>query len=260
VYNPNITPRTAEVDAVPKINVYLPEDLAEAVREARLPVSAVCQRALEDALRHTTAASESARSFADANDASVWVRGRATPRVHEVMRLAHQAARARKVGYVGTEHVLIGLLDEGGNLGLRVIESLDVEVDDLRQELDAAIEQHTPKRSSTTRLPVATPTMNEVFDIAAKEALRLGHNYIGCEHVLLGLVIDEEGLAGRVLRSMGLEVTVTRRAVVTALSGFLHARENKPLAESAAPSDNTIERALDEIRARLTEIEAKLAS
>jgi ATP-dependent Clp protease ATP-binding subunit ClpC len=246
---------------MPKINVYLPEDLAEAVREARLPVSAVCQRALEDALRHATAASESARSFAEPEDASTWVRGRATPRVHEVMRLAHQAARDRKVPYVGTEHILIGLLDEGGNLGVRVIGVLDVELDDLRQELDAAIEQHTPKRSATTRQPVATPTTKEVFAIAAKEALRLGHNYIGCEHVLLGLIIDEEGLAGRVLRSMGLDITVTRRAVVAALSGFLHARESDPApSPAAAPAENGLERALDEIRTRLTEIERKLAS
>jgi ATP-dependent Clp protease ATP-binding subunit ClpA len=246
---------------MPKINVYLPEDLAEAVREARLPVSAVCQHALEDALRHTTAASESARAFAESDDAATWVRGRATPRVHEVMRLAHQAARDRKVAYVGTEHVLIGILDEGGNMAVRVIESLDVELDDLRQELDAMIEQHAPKRTPTTRQPVATPATKEVFAIAAKEALRLGHNYIGCEHVLLGLIIDEEGLAGRVLRSMGLDVTVTRRAVVTALSGFLHARESD-LSSSppAAAADNGVERALDDIRTRLTEIERKLAS
>src|SRR5690348_14567617 len=113
---------------MPKINVYLPDDLAEAVREARLPVSAVCQRALEDALRQTTAASETARSFEQPDDGdAAWLHGPATPRVRSAMQRAHAAARDRKVPYLGTEHVLIGVLDEGNNMAIRVIESLDVE-------------------------------------------------------------------------------------------------------------------------------------
>ena len=81
--------------------------------------------------------------------------------------------------------------------------------------------------------------------------MTLGHNYIGCEHVLLGLIAEDEGLAGRVLRRMGIELRTTRRAVVTALSGFVHAQQKSP-PPSAEPTD------LREIRQRLDAIERQL--
>jgi ATP-dependent Clp protease ATP-binding subunit ClpA len=238
------------VPSVPKINVYLPDDLAEAVREARIPVSAVCQRALEDALRHSTAASESTRALEEAGETDVPVRGPTTPRLRKAVQLAYAAARERKVNYVGTEHLLLGILDERDNLAVRVVVALEVEPDDVRRELDALIAQHQVKPTKGVSLTM-TPLARRAFELASEESVRLMHNYVGCEHLLLGLVGEEDGLAGRVLRSMGLDRTVTRRATVTALTGFVHARR-----EVRAPAEsNPLTR---EILDRLAAIESRI--
>jgi ATP-dependent Clp protease ATP-binding subunit ClpA len=180
------------------------------------------------------------------------LRGRATPRLRNVVKLARARARERKLSYVGTEHLLLGILEERGNLAVRVIEALEVDPDDLRAEVEAAAsatEQPDPKPARTPKL---TPLARQAFRLAVQESVRMGHNYIGCEHVLLGLVSEDEGLAGKVLRSMGIELTVTRRATITALSGFLHARQE---AEAPAPADAV----LQEILERLARLEARLA-
>jgi ATP-dependent Clp protease ATP-binding subunit ClpA len=240
---------------MPKINVYLPDDLADAVRAARLPVSAVCQRALEDALQKATAAAESARALEAAGEDDLPAGTRATPRLRKTVQLAYAAARERGVNYVGTEHLLLGILDEGGNLALRVIEALDVEPDDLRRELDALIAQHQagPGPGGDPKL---TALAARSLELAVHEAMRLFHNYLGCEHLLLGLVEEEEGLGGRALRTMGVDKTVARRAVVSALSGFVQARREFA-APPAAPSGDQVTR---EILERLTAIERKLGT
>ena len=92
-----------------------------------------------------------------------------------------------------------------------------------------------------------------VLELTTKESMALGHNYIGCEHILLGLIADEGGMAGKVLRRMGVELRTTRRAVVTALSGYVHAQQPTPTA--VTPAD-----ALAEIRERLDAIERRLGS
>ncbi|MCU1430676.1 MAG: ATPase with chaperone ATP-binding subunit-like protein [Actinomycetia bacterium] len=245
--------------AVPKINVYLPDDLANAVRDARIPVSAVCQRALEDALRQTTAAAEATRTFDDAADASITLPSVATARLREAVHLGFGEARDRRVSFVGTEHLMLGVLDQGGNLAVTVIEALDVRADDVRRELDAVIAQHEPQRAASNDVPVMTPLARRAFDIASEEALRLGHNYLGCEHLLLGLLGEDEGIAGRVLRSMGIDRTVTRRAVVTALSGFVVGR-NQASATPSATTTTNVEPLLRDVLDRLERLERRLAS
>jgi ATP-dependent Clp protease ATP-binding subunit ClpA/post-segregation antitoxin (ccd killing protein) len=240
---------------MPKINVYLPDDLATAVRDARIPVSAVCQRALEEALQRATAAAESARALEAAAEEDLPVGSRATPRLRTAVKNAYAAAREQRVNYVGTEHLLLGLLGEGENLAVRVIEVLDVEPDDVRRELDALIAQQQGDAPRTGEAPRMTPLAARVFQLATQEALRLGHNYIGCEHLLLGLVEEDEGLGGRALRSMGVDKTVARRAVISTLSGYVQARRelSKPPPPAADPQ-------LREILDRLAAIEHKLES
>src|SRR4051794_5149251 len=119
---------------MPKINVYLPDDLAVAVRDAQVPVSAVCQRALERAVRDVS----SLRAADQAPSEGEPARGmfqRFTPRARNALSRAEGAARERGHREVGTEHVLLGLLDEGANLAIKVLESLDIELADLRAEL-----------------------------------------------------------------------------------------------------------------------------
>jgi ATP-dependent Clp protease ATP-binding subunit ClpC len=250
---------------VPKINVYLPDDLAAAVRDARIPVSAVCQQALADALQQATAATEAARSFDEPSDEDMPLAGgRATPRLRQVVKLARAAAREAGNEHVGTEHLLLGILDERENLGVRVIEALDVDLDDLRTEVDALIAQQEhggrAGKKSPGR-PRLTPLAKDAFRQAVDESIRMGHNYIGCEHLLLGLVAEEEGLAGRVLRSMGVDKTVARRMTVSMLTGFVVGRKQAQAGVGAAgttPATGT-DAAVREILERLSAIERKLA-
>jgi ATP-dependent Clp protease ATP-binding subunit ClpC len=234
---------------MPKINVYLPDELAEAVKEAKLPVSAICQAALERAVRDVTSARVTDEPPAG-DQPMIGVFARFTPRARQAVTLAEAAARAVPHDYVGTEHVLLGLLDEGTNLALRVLAALEIELDDLRTELIASMPPAT--FAPPGHVPF-TPKTKRVLEQTTKEAMRFGHNYIGCEHVLLGLLAVEDGIASEVLRRMGVELRTTRRAVATALSGFVHAA-----ASAGAPAAPPEEGALATILQRLDAIEQRL--
>src|SRR5205823_2096507 len=164
---------------MPKINVYLPDELAAAVRDAQVPVSAICQSALERAVRDV----ESVRA-ADEPPAEdrpgVGTFGRFTPRARTVLSLAEKAAREFPHSYVGTEHILLGVIDEGGNLALKVLQSLDIELTDLRAELMASMGAATAPVEG--HIPF-TPLAKHVLEATAKEAFTMAHNYIGCEHI-----------------------------------------------------------------------------
>src|SRR5262245_10792859 len=114
---------------MPKINVYLPDDLAVAVRDAQLPVSGICQAAPERAVRDVT----SARNTDEAPPADrpgPGLYARFTPRAREAVQLAETAAHDVPHDYVGTEHLLLGVLTEGHNLAIKLLTSLDIEIDD----------------------------------------------------------------------------------------------------------------------------------
>ena len=233
---------------MPKINVYLPDDLAAAVRDAQLPVSAVCQAALERAVRETSTwrGSEDLVAREPVNGPFTGF----TPRARTTIALAQDQAREHQHGYVGTEHLLLGILDEGSNLALKVLAVLDLEVDDVRMELLASL------LSASTEVPEPPPftaLAKKSLKLATDEATGLGHNYVGCEHLLLGLLSVEDGLASVVLRRMGMELRSARRAVVTALAGFTHARE------ASVGQASTGQATLKEILRRLDAIEGRLA-
>jgi ATP-dependent Clp protease ATP-binding subunit ClpC len=225
----------------------LPEDLAAAVRDARLPVSAVCQAALERAVRDATAWRGSEDLVAREPVHGPFTRF--TPRARTAIACAQDQARALRHGYVGTEHLLLGILDEGSNLGLKVLAVFDIEVDDVRAELVASL---LPANTEVPEHPPFTALAKKSLKLATDEAAGLGHNYVGCEHLLLGLLAAEDGLAHVVLRRMGMEPRSARRAVTTAVSGFAHARETGPT--QAASTQAT----LKEIVQRLEAIERRL--
>jgi ATP-dependent Clp protease ATP-binding subunit ClpA len=234
---------------MPKINVYLPDDLASAVRDAQVPVSAVCQSALERAVRDVTAMRATDQPPPE-DHPGLGPLGRFTPRARKALALAEDAARAVPHNYVGTEHLLLGVIDEGTNLALTVLEVLGVEAVDLRAEIVASL---GPATGATEERAAFTPLAKSALEATAKEALSLGHNYIGCEHLLLGLIATEDGLASEVLRRMGVERSTTRRTVIATLSGVVQTRYN------AAPARPEPDDALQQILRRLDAIEQRLA-
>jgi len=147
--------------------------------------------------------------------------------------------------------LLLGVLDEGGNLALKVLVALDVEPDDVATELAASL---GPGAKDAGDRASFAPLAKKVLEQTTREAHGLGHNYVGCEHLLLGLLATEDGLASQVLRRMGLELRTTRRAVVTALMGVVEGRAPDVTERSSVAST------LDEIVRRLEAIEHRLAS
>lgn len=234
---------------MPKVNVYLPDALADAVRDAQLPVSAICQAALERAVRDVTSARGSDESPA-ADRPGLGVFGRFTPRARRALTLAEEAARNVPHDAVGPEHLLVGVIDEGTNFALRVLQSLDVEPADVRAEVVASMT--APTVAVEGPVPF-TPRAKRALELTATEAHGLGHNYVGCEHLLLGLLATEDGLASHVMRRMGLELRTTRRAVTTVLSGLAPAK-----AAAASTASPPGEAAFEEILRRLDAIERRL--
>jgi ATP-dependent Clp protease ATP-binding subunit ClpA len=242
---------------VPKINVYLPGELADAVRDAAIPVSAVCQQALQRAVREVTAMRESTHRLpSDPDPASTF--SRFTDRARSAMDLAKQQMIRRGDATVGTEHLLLGILDEGENLALRALEALDVDPADVRAELEARLSANRgqpPAAGEGAERSALDAQPRRALELATIEALTLGHNYVGCEHLLLGLAAEPDGIAGEVLRSMGVEHRIARRTVVTLLAGFVHGRSKlggRPLEPPA------VAKTLERILKRLDDIESRL--
>src|ERR671916_2738785 len=117
-------------------------------------------------------------------------------RARQVVVLAQEEARTLKHNYIGTEHILLGLLREEEGLAARVLESLDITVDRVRAQVVRIV--GSGEEVTSGQIPF-TPRAKKVLELALREALSLGHNYIGTEHILLGLVRENEGVAARIL-------------------------------------------------------------
>jgi ATP-dependent Clp protease ATP-binding subunit ClpC len=231
---------------MPKINVYLPDELAEAVKDLGVPVSAVCQRALEQAVRRLAAVRETARLDLEPDD-SLPQLASFTARARTAVQLGIEQARALGAAEVGTDHLLAGMLAEGGNLALQVLRSLEIDASEVQQRL-AGQPQEAAQADAPTPLRL-NATAVAALELSTFESASLGHNYIGCEHLLLGLVAEPDGPAGQVLRSLGAERRLARRAVVAALGGYLHAQAQgrQPAVEGEAAPLRDIIRRLDRL-------------
>ncbi|MCP2262546.1 Clp amino terminal domain-containing protein, pathogenicity island component [Streptoalloteichus tenebrarius] len=222
---------------MPKINVYLPDDLAEAVRNAGVPVSAVCQRALEQAVRRVTAIRESALTDLDQEEPTGAL-SHLTPRTRTALKLAVARAREDGAPALGTEHLLSGVLTEGTNLALHVLRAMDIDPEhvarDLAQQWPASREDGGEDGAGNSEPRRFDGFAANALELAVSEAMSLGHNYVGCEHLLLGLASEPDGLAGQVLRGRGAEPRLVRRAVTAALAGYVHLRSESQQARSAA--------------------------
>jgi ATP-dependent Clp protease ATP-binding subunit ClpC len=141
---------------------------------------------------------------------------RFTERARRVVALAQEEARALKHGYIGTEHLLLGLLGEEEGLAARVLASFGVSADDTRAQVVQIVGQGT--EVTTGRIPF-TPRAKKVLELSLREALSLGHGYVGTEHILLGLVHENEGVAARVLQAGGADRELIRARVGEQLGG-----------------------------------------
>jgi ATP-dependent Clp protease ATP-binding subunit ClpC len=227
---------------VPKINVYLPDDLADAVKEMGVPVSAICQRALEASVRRVTAIRQAALGEVTLDDTA----GRMahfTAKSRAAVGLALRAARAGGSPVVGTEHLLAGLLAEGTNLAVTILTTMEIDPAAVRQALSAAGvtgEAEMPAEEAAGGgggLRFSGPAAN-ALELAVTEAIGLGHNYVGCEHLLLGLASEAGGTGGEVLRGLGAEYRPVRRAVSAALAGYTVISASKQAQAQAASQAN----------------------
>mgnify|MGYP005843701227 FL=1 len=141
---------------------------------------------------------------------------RFTERARQVVVLAQEEARALKHNYIGTEHLLLGLLREEEGVAARVLDALDVSVEEVRAAVVRIV--GSGEESPQGQIPF-TPRAKKVLELALREALSLGHNYIGTEHILLGLVREDEGVAARILLDLDAESEKIRNEVMRTLSG-----------------------------------------
>ena len=141
---------------------------------------------------------------------------RFTERARQVVVLAQEEARTLKHNYIGTEHILLGLLREEEGLAARVLESLDITVERVRAQVVRIV--GSGEEVTSGQIPF-TPRAKKVLELALREALSLGHNYIGTEHILLGLVRENEGVAARILLDFDADSEKIRNEVIRMLSG-----------------------------------------
>jgi hypothetical protein len=135
---------------------------------------------------------------------------RFTDRARRVVVLAQEEARLLNHNYIGTEHLLLGLIHEGDGVAARALESLEVSLEAVRARVEAIIGEGASSPSG--HIPF-TPRAKKVLECALREALQLGHNYIGTEHILLGLIREGQGVAAQVLVEMGVDLPLIRQRV-----------------------------------------------
>jgi ATP-dependent Clp protease ATP-binding subunit ClpC len=140
---------------------------------------------------------------------------RFTDRARKVMQLADRQARRLRHPYVGTEHILLGLAEEGSGVAANVLKNLDVDLHAIRRESEKIIGSG-PDLVTMRRLP-QTPRAKRVIELAMEEARTLQHSYVGTEHLLLGLIREEEGVAAQVLKNVGLKLEDVRNEIVNLL-------------------------------------------
>ncbi|GAA2009816.1 ATP-dependent Clp protease ATP-binding subunit [Nocardioides kribbensis] len=152
---------------------------------------------------------------------------RFTDRARRVVVLAQEEARMLSHNYIGTEHILLGLIHEGEGVAAKALESLDISLEAVRAQVEEIIGQG--QQAPSGHIPF-TPRAKKVLELSLREALQLGHSYIGTEHILLGLIREGEGVAAQVLQKLGADLNRVRQQVIQLLSGF----QGKESSQSAA--------------------------
>ena len=148
---------------------------------------------------------------------------RFTDRARKVMQLANQEAQRFNHEYIGTEHMLLGLVKEGTGVAANVLKNLDVDLRKIRLEVEKLV-QSGPEMITMGKLP-QTPRAKKVIEYSMEEARNLNHNFVGTEHILLGLLREQEGVAAQVLMNLGLKLEEVREEVLNLLGNGLEGGE-----------------------------------
>lgn len=158
--------------------------------------------------------------------------GMFTDRARITMQLANQEAQRFNHAYIGTEHILLGLIKQGGGLSAAVLANRDVSLGRVRLEIEKLL-RSGPEMLTMGKLP-QTPRAKKVIEYSMEEARNLNHNYVGTEHILLGLLREQEGVAAQVLMNLGLKLEDVREDILRLLSV---ATPNKFTATQSTPKD-----------------------
>src|ERR1700710_908534 len=161
---------------------------------------------------------------------------RFTDRARRVVVLAQEEARMLNHNYIGTEHILLGLIHEGEGVAAKALESLGISLEGVRQQVEEIIGQG--QQAPSGHIPF-TPRAKKVLELSLREALQLGHNYIGTEHILLGLIREGEGVAAQVLVKLGADLNRVRQQVIQLLSGY-QGKEPAGTASEGTPSTSLV--------------------
>jgi ATP-dependent Clp protease ATP-binding subunit ClpC len=163
---------------------------------------------------------------------------RFTDRARKVMQLANQEAQRFNHEYIGTEHILLGLVKEGSGVAANVLKNLDVDLRKIRLEVEKLV-QSGPEMVTMGKLP-QTPRAKKVIEYSMEEARNLNHNYVGTEHILLGLLREQEGVAAQVLMNLGLKLEDVREEVLNLLGHGLEGEE-EPVGERVGRGESRSE-------------------
>src|SRR5262249_3608080 len=179
---------------------------------------------------------------------------RFTDRARRVVVLAQEAARLLNHDYIGTEHILLALIHDGQVVAPQALDSLHINLDAVRRQVEEIIGQG--HAAPTGHIPF-TPRAKKVLELSLREALQLGHNYIGTEHILLGLIREGEGVAAQVLQKLGADLNRVRQQVIQLLSGYSGGKGEQTPGGEQTPQGSMV---LDQFGRNLTQLarEAKL--
>jgi ATP-dependent Clp protease ATP-binding subunit ClpC len=178
---------------------------------------------------------------------------RFTDRARRVVVLAQEEARMLNHDYIGTEHILLGLIGEGEGVAAKALESLGISLEAVRQQVEKIIGRG--QQAPSAHIPF-TPRAKKVMELASREAQHLGHNYTGTEHILLGLIREGEGVAAQVLVKLGADLDRVRQQVIQLLHGY---QGKEPADDGPRRGKRARARVRDEALARIDALDRRLA-
>ena len=181
---------------------------------------------------------------------------RFTDRARQVVVLAQEEARMLNHNYIGTEHILLGLIHEGEGVAARALESLGISLDAVRQQVEEIIGQGQQAPPEPEHIPF-TPRAKKVLELAWRESQQLGHNYIGTEHILLGLIREGDGVAAQVLVGLGADMNRVRQQVIQLLHG---SQGTDAPGAGSRRGKRARARLLDDALARIDSLDRRLAA
>ena len=190
---------------------------------------------------------------------------RFTDRARRVVVLAQEEARMLDHNYIGTEHLLLGLIHEGEGVAAKALEALGISLDAVRQQVEAIIGRG--QQAPSGHIPF-TPRAKRVLELSLRESGQLGHNYIGTEHILLGLVREGEGVAAQVLVTLGADEQRVRQQVIQVLHGYQGKEATRGGGPSGPashgnrtpPDEHETRRLIAELAQRVSALESRLAA